>query len=155
MESLRRRTLLSTSVGAFATLAGCSAIPNDFSPRQSEPGRHHLEEIQILNETDRRRTVDLLVERNGTIVHWKTHAVPAPSAAGREAGMSGKALLIESTDWSNCGNRFRIQARLAGSQKWTRIDFPNQEVSEDERDDPHLVRVVISQEGTCRLSYCR
>ena len=61
--------------------------------------------------------------------------------------MGGNARVIDSTDWHNCGKSYHIRARLLESQIWAQVDFPNREISEDERDDPHMVRVTISQDS--------
>lgn len=61
--------------------------------------------------------------------------------------MTGKGLVIDSTDWRNCGKEYQIRARQAGSQNWTQVDFPNQEIPEIYRDDPHMVDVIISEDG--------
>ena len=63
MQRIGLRLLL---VGLLVVLPGC-AIP--FSP-QTEGSAPTLGSVEIRNHDDHAHTLDVLIERNGTIVHW-------------------------------------------------------------------------------------
>lgn len=140
----QRRTVLANSIGVFSMLAGCSTIPGGFS-RTSQLSYPPLYGVEILNKHESEQTVDLFVQVNRNIVHWAEHTALSANSGQERDSEDGTITIIESTAWPGCGGDYLINARLDNSQEWAQLDFANLNVSRDEMNDPHLVRVQISQ----------
>lgn len=93
---MERRQFLTTAILGSIGLAGCSDRRNSTSPVPTDelivsgPGEYP-HEIRIENSSDRRRTLTVTVERNGTRVYRDTHAAE-PGFDGVVAGISAETL---------------------------------------------------------------
>jgi hypothetical protein len=117
---IQRRTLLIGSAGCFAALGGCASVIGQLrdSPDQRPPP---LQEVVFENYYDENKPLELVVERNGDIVHWETYKVPRLGPK-EDGGWKGKAVRIDGEPWMGCGH-YEVNARLVDELDWGTLDF--------------------------------
>lgn len=120
INSFKRRTFLAVGASLISGLAECSAVFKRSSGREnSRPPP--LYEIVIENHYTEKKRLDLVVERDGKIVHWDSYEIP--TLGPRKDGVyTGKAIAINDKEWLGCG-AYEVSARLPSEQKWATIDF--------------------------------
>ena len=85
---MKRRALLGLSAGAFVGFAGCSTLNSN---ADTTPSPEPLGFISMQNRTDEARTIDVVVRRDGDIVHWKPYEL---RAAGTTSPRNGTNLKV-------------------------------------------------------------
>lgn len=75
----------------------------------------------ITNYYEEPKQFEMVVERDGKIVHWGTKKIP-PANANPEEKDLGRSFGIADKAWMKCGT-YEITGRLANEPKWTTIDF--------------------------------
>ncbi|MEY7850177.1 hypothetical protein AB7C87_13370 [Natrarchaeobius sp. A-rgal3] len=127
MNVSRRSVLGLLSTGSLAGIAGCSVVDQTFSLRQ----------LVLANEANDERAVDLLVDADGTLVHWATETIPP--ADGTLPG----TVQIGCT-WPIDVPSYRLSARLDGESEWESWEISGGTV----HDDGELCRrITIDEDG--------
>ncbi|MWV38787.1 hypothetical protein [Natrialba sp. INN-245] len=127
MNVSRRSVLGVLGVGALGGLAGCTMLDQTVSLRQ----------LVLANEADDERAVNLLVEADGTLVHWATETVPP--ADGTVPG----TVQIGCT-WPVDVPSYRLSTRLDGESEWESWEIDATAV----HDDGELCRrITIDEDG--------
>lgn len=109
---MKRRELLgSAAVVGAPTLSGCAGVlPFGRSTTK-------LARLSVVNwDEDAAQTVDVRVERDGTVVHESTHTV------GQMQGNEAQATVVDCT-WDDVPGEYVVAARLAGDSDWRTFDL--------------------------------
>lgn len=120
MTLISRRTLLAHGVGFCSAISGCSSVL-DQSANSEEKRLPPLHAIVMTNLFEEEKSLELVAERDGEIVHWSTYDVP-PADRNPEENDLGKALLVDSKRWMGCG-KYEISARVETEGEFATIDF--------------------------------
>lgn len=107
----RRDVLASVGVMGTVGVAGClDAVP--FLGSETKLGR-----LAVVNwDEDDTHTIDVRVERGGTVVHESTHTV------GKMEGNTAQSAVPECT-WDDVAGEYVVAARVAGTGNWRRFDL--------------------------------
>lgn len=134
----RRRVL--TSVAGATIAAGCSAVT-----KEASVSRIHLGLIKFLNVTAQPRTIEVVVERDGDIVHWSEFKVKPDT----EQIVLSKC--AENPPWEGKG-KYIVHAREEQSSSWVTIDtVAEAKQQKDYTDSSHLIISLTFKDS--RLSY--
>lgn len=100
--SLSRRRLLALGAGAAGTLAGCTGADD------GAPAGIRLPAFHLQNEGTTAHSVDLLIERDDEVVHWRTHDLE-PNAG---------STVVEAS-WPDDPATFEVKARVDDAARRT------------------------------------
>lgn len=126
MVLISRRTLLAHSLGLCSAISGCSSVL-DQSSNSEEKRSPPLHAIVMANKFEEEKSLELIAERDGEIVHWGTYDVP-PAESHPEENDLGKALSVDSKRWMGCG-KYEISARVETEGEFATLDFRDLERS--------------------------
>lgn len=87
--------------------------------------------------------MDLLVERDGEIVHWEMKDVPVAYPDGDEDHSRGVEL--DSPEWPACGTHV-VTARIEGQSTWTKFDFADLPPETGDMNNPVELEILITPE---------
>lgn len=144
--SLGRRRYLIGSVGAFTGLAGCSSLFRNSSNTQASGNLPPLFRVEIDNTDEEPHDVHLLVQRDGEIVHWAKHEIPAGVSQQEQSNTRGIVVVIESSAWPSCPGRFVINATFDEREEWAQLDFSEENFTNYQAKHFHIVEVRLSED---------
>lgn len=107
----RRRFLGSLSALTVTSLSGC------FGGALSFGSETKLARLSVVNwDEDKAHTIDVRVERDGTVVHEATYSV------GAMDGNEARAAITDCT-WDDVAGEYIVAARLTGGNKWREFNL--------------------------------
>lgn len=140
-----RRVLLAAGASLFSSFAGCSSV----FTQTSEPSAERpppLLRIEAKNTFEEVKEMELVVERDGEIVHWGNHGI-RPANPRPEENYLGWVEEIKEP-WMGCG-AYEVSIRVSGTDLHRTIDFRELEPSPsiDGKFQPVILRIEFSPEG--------
>jgi hypothetical protein len=103
----RRRLLAAVGTTGVAALAGCSTAAGSSASR--------LAYVRVANWHAEPHTVHVLVERDGTLVHWSSHDL-----AARADGIATQPL---DQTWADDEAEFVVRVRIDDRSTWKAFDL--------------------------------
>lgn len=148
---MKRRALLGLSVGVVAGFAGCSTLGSNAEPT---PSPEPLAFIDMENLSDEPHTFDVLVRRDGEIVHWEQYDIQAAGTTEDGQNLVASGERIPAAEFDGCTpGVYMIDYRLGdgrrGSEEW-QIQANYQGFKIQIRRDGTLSKALIfERDSTC------
>ncbi|SFK67059.1 hypothetical protein SAMN04487950_0502 [Halogranum rubrum] len=109
---MKRRALLSLGAGSIVGIAGCSALNLNEDTT--------LAFIELRNRTEESQTLDVLVRRDGELVHWSKYTLPSSRTTddGAHTIIPSERILADEYDGCTPGV-YMIDLRLGEGQRYS------------------------------------
>ncbi len=113
---LHRRSLLAgLSTGVVSTLAGCSVFGDSIA---TESERYRIGDIRLTSRDPEPHQLDLLIRRDGDIIHWQSYDVRAYDPEKRGGTMY--TTVVPATEFGGCTpGVYNLSARLENGTQQT------------------------------------
>lgn len=112
---MKRRALLGISAGAFVGFAGCSALGSN---AETTPSPKPLPFIGLQNWNEESHTLDVLVRRDGEIVHWEQYDLQAAGTTDDGTTLKASGEQIPAGEFDGCiSGAYVIDFRLDDEQR--------------------------------------
>ena len=107
---MKRRALLGISAGAFVGVAGCSALDSN---AETTPSPKPLGFIDMQNRSEESHRLDVLIRRDGEIVHWEQYNLQAAGTTDDGTNIKPSYERIPAGEFDGCTpGAYEIDFRL-------------------------------------------
>ena len=127
----RRRLLAGLGTLGVGALAGCSTATGQSTSR--------LAYVRVANWHTAAHTVHVLVERDGSLVHWSSHDLP-----GRDSEITTRPL---DQTWVDEQSEFVVRVRIDDQNTWKVFDLAGRE------GDCYGVEARVDEQGSVGVWY--